>query len=458
VEDSRSCGESYFLGSPVKEYRELAREVMCLRLIKLVVAIPRLFFFVVLAFALKMGTGLLSGQAAPFGEDPPPSTLDVFLLTVGPGDAIWERFGHNALVFHDTSDGTMTAYNWGIFDFRQHDFVIRLARGRMRYSMRGFPALELIESYRAQDRSVWSQRVNLTDDQKLELVSLVTAMDTEDNRYYRYDYYRDNCSTRIRDALDHVLGGQISRATKQQDAGSTYRRHTARILENSMPAYLGIQFVVGNLGDAPISIWDEMFLPLSMKEHMQSISNPDMGLYGVRLLDPPEVVVESSINVQRENIDEFQAGFLLVGLALGFVFLLCGWRASTGHEGARWFLHGLGSLWSVVIGTLGTLLLMSWFLTDHLFWSLNENIFQANPSSLFLGIVLLVSLRYPMSRRSRRIAGVVATVSILGMIAQVLPGFDQVNGEVMALTLPAHLGLYSGLVWSKVSLLSGAEY
>ena len=191
---------------------------------------------------------------------------------------------------------------------------------------------------------------------------------------------------------------------------------------------------------------------------MQSISNPDMGLYGIRLLDPPEVVVESSINVQRENIDEFQAGFLLVGLALGFVFLLCGWRASTGHQGARWFLHGLGSLWSVVIGTLGTLLLMSWFLTDHLFWSLNENIFQANPSSLFLGIVLLVSLRYPMSRRSRRIAGVVATVSILGMIAQVLPGFDQVNGEVMALTLPAHLGLYSGLVWSKVSLLSGAEY
>ena len=44
------------------------------------------------------------------------------------------------------------------------------------------------------------------------------------------------------------------------------------------------------------------------------------------------------------------------------------------------------------------------------------------------------------------------------MIAQVLPGFDQVNGEVIALTLPAHLGLYSGLVWSKVSLLSGAEY
>ena len=67
---------------------------MCLRLIKSVVAIPRLFFFVVLAFALKMGAGLLSGQAARFGEDPPPSTLDVFLLTVGPGDAIWERFGH----------------------------------------------------------------------------------------------------------------------------------------------------------------------------------------------------------------------------------------------------------------------------------------------------------------------------------------------------------------------------
>ncbi len=400
------------------------------------------------AFSLQSGPEYLSAQTNPYSEDLDPSNLQVFLLTVGPGDAIWERFGHNALILHDTSEETMLAYNWGIFDFKQHDFVMRLARGRMRYSMRAFPALGLIESYRDQGRSVWSQRVNLTSEQKLELVSLVTEMDTESNRYYRYDYYRDNCSTRIRDALDHVLEGEISRITKGQDAQSTYRQHTARILQASMPAYLGIQFVVGNYGDASISIWDEMFLPLKMKEHMQSISNPDMGLKGIKILDAPEIVVESSRDVEEKSVDEFRVGFLISGLFLGLVFLLCGWRASAGYKGARGFLVGSGVLWSLVIGFLRTSLLLSWFLTDHFFWTLNENVFQANPGSFFLAIALLSSLRHPGSQKVKRIAGVVATISFLGLIAQAFPGFGQVNGEMIALAMPIHLGLYYGLVWS----------
>ena len=70
----------------------------------------------------------------------PGSHLEVFLMTMGPGDAIWERFSHNALVVRDNRAGTEVAYNWGIFSFSQTDFVPRLLRGRMRYWMASSPS------------------------------------------------------------------------------------------------------------------------------------------------------------------------------------------------------------------------------------------------------------------------------------------------------------------------------
>jgi hypothetical protein len=44
------------------------------------------------------------------------------------------------------------------------------------------------------------------------------------------------------------------------------------------------------------------------------------------------------------------------------------------------------------------------------------------------------------------VAKVVGGVAIAGFCAQVLPGFDQVNGEVLAVLLPAHVGLSWGVL------------
>jgi hypothetical protein len=102
-------------------------------------------------------------------------------------------------------------------------------------------------------------------------------------------------------------------------------------------------------------------------------------------------------------------------------------------------------------------LLLSWLLTDHVFWTLNENVFQANPFSLLLAVVLAVVLVREALKRSEGRAGVwagiqidhvaklVVGVAIAGFFLQVLPGFDQVNGEVLAVLLPAHVGLAWGV-------------
>ncbi len=408
------------------------------------------------AWAVVTGPAPVSGQSGtPSGVEadaPPGSHLEISLMTIGPGDAIWERFSHNALVVRDNRARTEVAYNWGIFDFNDVDFIARLARGRMRYSMRGFPASSWLAVYRQANRDVWMQPVNLTPAERLELQVLVQELDTEANRYYRYDYYRDNCSTRVRDVLDRVLGGQIRAATEDIDTGTTYRWHTARLLQSAPAAYAGIQFVVGNRGDETISAWEDMFLPLRLKEHLDGVRIVNAEGESGPLLGEAAQVVEAVRDPLPEAAPDFLFPLILLGTTLGALFAGLGWMAGEGKRWGGWALALSGAVWSSVVGLLGTGLLLSWFFTDHVFWALNENAFQANPISLVLaGGLLREALKGNGHRagirariRAGGVAKIVGGVAIAGLCIQVLPGFDQVNGEVLAVLLPAHVGLAWG--------------
>src|SRR5688500_10567181 len=123
----------------------------------------------------------------------PASSLTVYLVTMGHGDAMWEKFGHNAIWFRDTTSGLDVAYNWGIFDFDDAEFIPRFLKGDMRYQMDGFDGTPMIAFYAEGDRSVWAQELELTPTQKQELLTFARWNARPENRYYRYDYCRDNC-------------------------------------------------------------------------------------------------------------------------------------------------------------------------------------------------------------------------------------------------------------------------
>ena len=141
-----------------------------------------------------------AARATPTGPTAP-GELQVFLMTFGPGREVWERFGHNAIWIHDPATARDEAYNYGLFDFHQHNFVLRFVRGQMWYWMAGFPTLGLhrastsATTARSGCRS-WSSRPAA----KAQLQEFLRWNAEPEHRYYHYDYYRDNCSTRVRDA------------------------------------------------------------------------------------------------------------------------------------------------------------------------------------------------------------------------------------------------------------------
>ena len=103
----------------------------------------------------------------------PGANLSVYLMTMGPGDAVWEKFGHNAIWIRDTTRGLDVAYNWGLFDFDAVDFYPRFLKGSMLYSMGGYAGVETVNAYASYNRSVWAQELALTPAQKQELLDFV---------------------------------------------------------------------------------------------------------------------------------------------------------------------------------------------------------------------------------------------------------------------------------------------
>ena len=419
-------------------------------------------------FARRRATDIFCALAlfitASLGAQPPipapaepGARLSVYLMTMGPGDAVWEKFGHNAIWIRDTTQGLDAAYNWGLFDFDAADFYPRFLKGSMLYWMGGYEGQATVDAYASYNRSVWAQELSLTPAQKQELLDFVRWNALPENRYYHYDYFLDNCSTRVRDAIDRVLGGQLRAALDTMPTGTTYRWHTRRLTQGSLPVYAGMDIVLGPRGDHPLSAWEEAFLPMSLRDHIRPlrIAGPD----GTAI---PIVTRESELFTATRLPEPARpanllAGFLAVGVLLGGLFAYSARLAVQGRRSGRIGIATLGGLWSFVAGVFGTVMALSWGLTDHHFMYRNENLLQLSPVS-FLLVPLLISIGLGGRRRETawRIAAILAALSVLGLILQLLPRLDQVNGEVIALALPVHLGVAWGtrLLASRHSALA----
>ena len=153
-----------------------------------------------------------------------------------------------------------------MFDFNQPHFVWRFVTGDTRYWMEPIDFGAMVRYYREHDRSVLAQELNLSPPQRLKLQQFVQVNALPQNKFYRYDYYRDNCSTRLRDALDHALSGQLQTATVSRMTSGTYRWHTQRLMTGDIPLYTGVTLALGHPADKPLSMWQEMFLPKELHD------------------------------------------------------------------------------------------------------------------------------------------------------------------------------------------------
>jgi hypothetical protein len=393
---------------------------------------------------------------ADAGTPTPGSELTVYHLVMGPGDAVYEKFEHNAIWIRDPVRGTDHVYNWGMFDFDQPGYWGRFIRGYWHYWLGVSDIDRTIWAYRDYlNRSVYAQELNLTPAQRAELRDFLEWNAREENRYYYYDYYLDNCATRVRDALDRVIGGRLRLATEDSLTGTTYRWHSDRLVADDAATVTGLRLGLGPGADREINAWEEMFLPGKVREQLRRLQVPDEQGNPVPLVRQEMTLYEA---VGREPLRAAAPGwtawYLLVGVAIGALFAALGHRAPRSRA-ARFGFAGGSALWTAFLGTGGLLLAFLWAFTNHAIAHRNENLLQLNP--LALTLVLLVPALAFGARWAARPAlvmmVVVTALSVLGLLISPLPWFNQVNGSVIALVLPTYLGL----LWAAYSLSRAAQ-
>jgi len=347
---------------------------------------------------------------------------EIWLVTYGPGEIYWQRFGHNAIWIRDPRRGLDHVFNFGFFDFAQENFLLRFVRGRMLYFSAARPAGEEFAAYIDENRSIRAQRLALSASQKEQLAAYLLNEVRPENRDYRYDYYRNNCSTRVRDALDAALGGRLSAKFETLPAGQTWREHTRRLTAGDFWLYLGLEIVLGAPVDAATNAWEEMFIPALLAEAVALMAVE--GEAGAVPLVPEDVMLyESSLDPPSEAPRAWWPRYLLASLVVVFAAgLLSRWA---GPGPAR----GLARSWFFVSGTAGLLMLFFWFGTDHTVASLNLNLLVLNPLWLWPAFAPRGDWRLPV---------VVAGFSLLALLMPFLPP-QQYTLDVLAAFLPLHL-------------------
>ena len=410
--------------------------------------------------AAQRATGPVSAMAAPRESAPqgrglpgpePGSELRVSLITIGAGPQVWEMFGHNAIRFQDPARGLDVSYNWGMFDFGQEGFFWRFLLGDWRYWMAGLPSEAMIAHYVTSGRGVVEQELELSPAQREMLLTMVELNARPENAFYRYQYFLDNCSTRVRDALDVVLAGSLEERFGEAP-GETYRFHTRRLTAGNPLIYVSLDFFMGGRGDRPGTAWEEMFIPMLLRDFLRETD----------LVTSEAVLDESSrprplVAPPPHFIRFTVVGVLLAGLLAGLAALAASKRPGEGgrttSRAARDTLRRVAKpafvlaagIWSLVAGVCGLVMIVSHF-TSHEFMHWNENFLQANPLSLVLAGALLSAVFAGRWRRlARRAAVLAAGMSVLGVLIQVVPGIDQVNGYYLVVAVPAHLAVAWGV-------------
>ncbi|MDR3130948.1 MAG: DUF4105 domain-containing protein [Treponema sp.] len=382
--------------------------------------------------------------------------LTVRLAVMGPGDELYFKWGHVALLIDDSVTGQSNFYDWGIFSFDAERFFVDFAFGRLLYRCGASQSALSFRSYRNTNREITVYTLDLPAQKKEEIRRFAEWNILPENRNYYYHQFKDNCATRIRDILDMATDGQFRAAFGEAPGQYTLRQHVRRHLWASPFYDWLLNFWMGQNIDASVTVWQEMFLPQKIGDCVLDFSYTDSRGVERKLVSSVETLNRAVnrppvLEAPREQWPRTLAAGAAVLLLL-FTFT----RIRRKKPAAGRILLGVSeALLGLFFGGAGALLFFMAFFTNHDYTYHNINLIYANPlllAAVPLGIMMArgKSRRKPGAPRKRGFSPekplcILWTYVFLGgvftMIIRLLPWFYQQNQADLALILPVALTL-----------------
>lgn len=345
---------------------------------------------------------LFFNGCVPFSSNAQDYTLS--LITCDPGDELYSTFGHSAVRVVEHVSGQDLVFNYGTFDFNTPFFYVKFARRTLDYQLSVTTLENFLYEYNYFKRSVREQVLDLSPEQEVKIVSFLQTNYQPENRKYRYDFFYDNCSTRIREMMEEVLGQKLSWNAQQDPEEKTFRDLIDEYVYPLPWSDFGIDLALGAVIDTHANESEKMFLPDYLEASFDKATiigdgperplvKEDRVIYDF----PDRVFTFSPLNPYLI--------FWLFAVGVGVVTFL-------GFKKKKLFL-GLDIGLFTVLGLLGLVIVFLWFFTEHSQTKYNWNLLWAFPLHLYLAVWLSKKKTGPRTSKLLLAAMILADLALV---------------------------------------------
>lgn len=328
---------------------------------------------------------LLLFQLPVLGQVSLSSQSEISIITCGPDqDELYSAFGHSAIRIRDPASGMDLAYNYGVFKF-DSKFYINFTLGELFYKLGVDKFDSFLAFYISQNRYVHEQILNLSSDQKQMVFDYLDENARPENATYRYDYFYNNCATKVRDVFVQLLGNQVKFDDTYTTSGYTIRMLTGDRLRKQRWGKLAINILLGSPLDKKLSLFEYMYLPDYLESGFDHAT-----LNGTKIVKDKVVIYKSQNTSSTKSLSQ---PWLVFGIFLVLTAVISKYDL-TRNKRSGWFDY----LLFFAVGSIGVLLLFLWFATDHHAAANNLNILWAVPTHIFIPIIFDNKRFYPLQK------------------------------------------------------------
>jgi hypothetical protein len=306
-------------------------------------------------------------------------SAQISLLTCGAGNQLYSTFGHSAIRICDKKNNIDAVFNYGTFDFSTKNFYLKFSRGTLMYVLSANSFHDFLQNYKYENRSVYEQKLNLTQAEKEKLFSLLLENYEPQNRNYRYDFFKDNCSTRIRDVFQKTIGAKLKFSDKNSNGNKTFRQLIYPYLEKMQWSKFGIDILLGMPADARATNADYMFLPDELFKNVDTAT-----IDGIKFALPAEVLYQAHETSTASPLSPNQlfCVFMLIIILLSLLEFYCLLKNKKIN------IKIFDIIFFAVMAVLSVIILLMWIFSLHYPVRNNLNILWLNPLYLYVFLKL----------------------------------------------------------------------
>lgn len=297
------------------------------------------------------------------------------VLTCGPGEEFYTSFGHSAVRICDSTLHLDLVYNYGTFDFDMPHFYWSFACGRLHYCLSRTTYNTFLLEYAHEGRAVWEQKLRISNQELNNLFVMLENNNLPEYRYYWYDFFRDNCATRVRDMITGCLSHRQLSPETVTDTNMSYRNMVYKSTEGNLLWWrLGVDIALGQRCDVRCSNYEYMFHPIEMMHLLDTMRANDTH---EPLVDSAQLVLpETRIPTAKSSSPTIVFWMLFI---LVLILTIIDWKK-------EWKMGWLDAVLYGLTFAVSALVMFLWFFTEHYCTKPNLNILWASPLFAYFAI------------------------------------------------------------------------